>query len=104
MAPRQVGRAYQTESRELPVRLYPATSASERISFNQLQKDTHKPDQHEARRSGARPRRAFGPVKATNTKTRNTSSSRLGSGKRRIESNAHHEHRGVVDAVPVDVI
>ena len=24
-----------------PVRLYPATSASERISFNQLHKDTH---------------------------------------------------------------
>ena len=42
MAPRASWKGYLKLSLvSCPVRLYPATSASERIRFNQLHKDTH---------------------------------------------------------------
>ena len=42
MAPRASWKGYLKLSLvSCPVRLYPATSSSERISFNQLHKDTH---------------------------------------------------------------
>jgi DNA end-binding protein Ku len=42
MAPRASWKGYMRLSLvSCPVRLYPATSAAERISFNQLHKDTH---------------------------------------------------------------
>ena len=107
MAPRASWKGYLKLSLvSCPVRLYPATSASERVALQPAAQGHPQPDQHEAGRPRARARRALGPgARATSTRTRSTSSSRTATSRRcSIESNHTLNIEAFVDEDEVDVI